>query len=196
VPLDRRRRDFEQRRGFLHRQAGEIAQFHHPRLVRGDGGERAQGLIQPLDIEAQIQPRLHRIAGFIDRHVADVGPAAFQGAAMAGVIDQDASHGFGGGAIEVPPVLELQLAQAGQPQVGFVDQRRGLQRVFRALAPQDAIGNPAKLRVHALDQRLEGGGVSGVPPIEQLRDVFHTWRRNPHFKLNELFVGSSPPCRV
>jgi CSLREA domain-containing protein len=94
--------------------------------------------------------------------MAHVGAAALQRLAMPGVVDQDATHGLGGRSIEMPPVLELQLAQAGQAQIRLVHQGSRLQRVFRALAAEDAIGHAPKLRVHALDQRLERGTIAGV----------------------------------
>jgi hypothetical protein len=47
-----------------------------------------------------------------------------------GVVDEDAAHGFGAGGEEVAAAVPaLPLLHVHQAQVGFVDQRGGLQRL-------------------------------------------------------------------
>ncbi len=53
-------------------------------------------------------------------------PAAFVGLLAAGLIDEDAAHGLGGGGKKVPTTIPSLIALvADEANVGFVDQRRG-----------------------------------------------------------------------
>src|SRR5262249_2561360 len=76
----------------------------------------------------------------------------------AGVLDEDAAHGLGGGGEEVAAPLPVRpRARADQPQVGLVDQGGRLQRLARLLLSQALGGEAAQLVV---DQRQQlGGGV-------------------------------------
>ena len=60
-------------------------------------------------------------------------PAALLPPFAAGVLNQDAPHGLGRGSEEVFAVLPVILPGADQPQVGFVNEGRGLERLARSL---------------------------------------------------------------
>ena len=54
---------------------------------------------------------------------------------VASVIHQDAPHQLSRDRKEVRAVLPLNVARVDQPQIGLIDQRRGLQRYAVSFAP-------------------------------------------------------------
>ena len=54
----------------------------------------------------------------------------------AGLLDQDAAHGLGGGGKEMAPAVPVSLRRADQPQVRLVDEGSGLQRLPRLFLGQ------------------------------------------------------------
>jgi len=70
--------------------------------------------------------------------------------ARTGVIDQNPAHELRGKTDELCAALPVQVLLIEQAQVGFVNQRRPLQRVALTLTSQLSIGKPAQLPV---DQR-------------------------------------------
>jgi hypothetical protein len=89
------------------------------------------------------------------------------------VIDEDASHGFGGGAVEVPAPVEGHLLQALEPEIRLAYELGGLERVIRALVPQQVAREPAELVVHDAEQLFEGSRITAVPAIEEKGDITH-----------------------
>src|SRR5437867_2549960 len=66
----------------------------------------------------------------------------------AGEIDKDAAHQGSGDGEEVGSVPQRHMVGINQPEVGLVDQRRGLQRMARPFACHVAVREPAKLIVY------------------------------------------------
>jgi hypothetical protein len=98
------------------------------------------------------------------------------GAALAaGVVDEDAAHGLGRRGEEVAPAVPvLSPALADQPDVRFVDQGRGLERLAGRLVGQLQSRQFAQLVV---DQRQQLAGRVGLAPrggVQDLGDVAHT----------------------
>ena len=78
-----------------------------------------------------------RAAGVEGVEVGVLAPpaaAALLAALAAGVLDQDAAHGLGGGGEEVAAVGEGLVRVGRQAQVGLVDQGGGVERLARLLA--------------------------------------------------------------
>ena len=98
---------------------------------------------------------------------------ALQGAPLPRVVHQDPPHGLRRRPVEVSPVVEAGVANAGQPQIGLVHQGRRLKGVIRTLPAHVMCGQPAQLVVDQRHQRFEGRGVSGVPAGQQLGHVRH-----------------------
>ena len=94
----------------------------------------------------------------------------FVGALPAGVIDENAPHRAGGRAVEVPAILECRLAQADEPEIDLVDKGRGLQRVAAALVAKDGLRQMAEFPVDERHEFFQGPLITGLPPIEGLRD--------------------------
>jgi hypothetical protein len=60
----------------------------------------------------------------------------------------------------------LHISLIYQPQVGLVDERRGLQRVTGALAIHLASGHPPQLRINQGHQLVEGSLVTIAPGVK------------------------------
>ena len=52
-------------------------------------------------------------------------------------------------------------------------ERRRLQRVIDALAPQEVVGDALQLRIDDIQQLLERVGIALVPPIEESGYIAH-----------------------
>ena len=87
------------------------------------------------------------------------------------VVDEDASHQLRGDAVEVRAVLPADVLLVYQPEVGFVNQRGGLQCVAGALPADVLAGQPAQLPVDQRHQRVERRPVAVAPGHEQLRHL-------------------------
>ena len=96
-----------------------------------------------------------------------------------GAVDQDPAHDLCGDTKEVSPVPPIDLPLIDESQVGFVDERRRLQRVPGPLATQLAPGDAAQLGIYERQQLVEGTVIPPTPIIEQRRDV----RRWGHHQL-------------
>ena len=98
-------------------------------------------------------------------------PAALEPVTPARVIHQDVAHRARRHREEVGAVGPSLLFLIGQPEVGLMDERRGLQGVARLPARQITTGHPVQLIVdqgqHGLDRRL----VSLPLSAEHLRDL-------------------------
>src|SRR5262249_2318666 len=108
----------------LTRQSGEIAQFHELRLKRIVFRQAMQRRVQCQEVE--VWRGCDQAVGVR----ASTLPAAAVLATLlaAGVVNQDAAHGLGGGGKEMPAVVPVRVAAAAQEtQVGLVNQRRGLE---------------------------------------------------------------------
>ena len=68
-------------------------------------------------------------------------------------------------------VLPLHPLVVDQADVGFVDQRRGLEAVIGSLAPHIPVGEPAEFGVHDGCQRVECAVVAVAPCTEKGTDV-------------------------
>ena len=112
----------------------------------------------------------------------DARPAAalLRGPLAAGVLDQDAAHGLGGGREEVAAAVPvLGVGRADEPEVRLVDQGGGLEGLAGLLAGQPGGGELAQLVV---DEREQLGGGLWVPgrAAAEAGESRPTWREcNP-----------------
>ncbi len=124
----------------LHAQPGEVPQLHQLSRLAILGCQTGQRLIDGQDL---MRPCVDREVGLeqVDAHTF---AAMLLTPALPCVLDQDASHGLGGGGKEVAaavPALDSILVD--QPEVRLVNQGRGLERLPGQLA---AIFPAASLR--------------------------------------------------
>ena len=107
---------------FAEGSTAEVTQAHelgHPRV---DRGQSVEGLVDREDVVIGVASGK---AVQVDRHLP---PRPALGChAGAGVVNEDSPHGLGGGGEEVAAAVELLISD--QPQVGFVNQRGGVEGV-------------------------------------------------------------------
>ncbi len=79
----------------------------------------------------------------------------------AGVFDQNPAHGFGRGRKEMPAAIPGPVGLAAdQSQIGFVDERGGLERLPRRLSRQPLCSEPPQLVVDERQQLASGAGLA------------------------------------
>jgi hypothetical protein len=133
--------------------------------ARIDLFERVEGFIQ----RQQIVGRLRRDnVSFVDLQQLWI-VAALACAATARSIDEDLPHQPRGDGVEMRAILPLETPDVQQPQVGFVDECRGLQRLARALVRHLSFGQPGELLVDDRNQGREGVFVARAPGMQQFR---------------------------
>lgn len=91
-------------------------------------------------------------------------------ASRAGVVDQHAAHDLGHRAHELPLVGSARRVLPRQAQVHLVDQRRGLERVVRPLAPQEIGGQAPHLVVGRHGGRCRDRGSEGTQGCSSSRN--------------------------
>src|SRR5262245_3564506 len=93
---------------------------------------------------------------------------------IAGVVDENAAHGLGGGSNEMTAVIPMQSSLATQPpQVGFVDQPSRLQRLPRLLLTQMSRRQLAQLFADQGQKLLRGAWVALLNRGQNARHVGH-----------------------
>jgi hypothetical protein len=92
-------------------------------------------------------------------------------ASLARVVDEHAPHHLGGDAEELGTVTPLHAPLIDQSQVGFVYQRRRLQRVLVPLVPHRAGCLPVQLLVDGRDQAIGCGPLAAAPREQERGDV-------------------------
>src|SRR5262245_17864239 len=117
-----------------------------------------QGQLLQRFMEGQQLVVRHRRGEARFRHLhALLQTAALGRLTAAGLVNQDAAHRFGGGGEEVAPAVPVpDLVRAHEPEVGFVDQGGGLQRLPRLLLGQ-LLGSELPQLVVDQRQQLLGG---------------------------------------
>ena len=88
-----------------------------------------------------------------------------------GVVNHDAPHQLRGRRNKVVPVLPERLRVIDQPQVGFVQDRGGLQGVTGTLPPHVMVGQPVQFGLHQRKQLLQRSLISSAPVTEQLGNL-------------------------
>ncbi len=117
----------------FYRESPKEAQFDDPALLRIHNSQFIQGIMHGQKIRIRLSGNTIRIR---QREAVAVGAAALGCVALAGMVDQNAAHQLGGNTQELRAVLPSRLPLVHQPQIGFVDQCGGLQRMPRVLPPQ------------------------------------------------------------
>jgi hypothetical protein len=150
--------------------------------------QRAQGVIQRHDID---RPRLRDIDADRQRHL--MRGAALGGLMAARVVDQDLSHQARRDGDEVRAILRGGRPSVEEPEVGFVDQGFGFERVRATLAAQVAVRDGAQLVVDERHQRVQRGLVARAPLDEQFRHAFRGRRHGRSFPDPLDFAEDSLP---
>jgi hypothetical protein len=100
--------------------------------------------------------------------------AVFLATFVASVFDEDAAHGFGGGGEKVAAVLPaLWLFNVNQPQIGFVNERSGLQCVPGVFIGHARTGEPSQLVIDDWQQLGRGFRVAIANGHQYLCHIGH-----------------------
>jgi hypothetical protein len=78
------------------------------------------------------------------------------------VVHENAAHHLRGDAEEMRPVLPGYSVLVNQPQIRFVDNRGGRQRVISALAAEVRARQPAQLSVDKRHELVKGLSAAGI----------------------------------
>ena len=173
-PLDRAKRHIERRGRFLIGQTEEELQLN-------DG---AQLRVFTLENDQQL---VYRERGFHLRSVGNGRPVGgFDGndirlGAGPCVVDQITTHRARRDGDEMTPVLPFEGARAGDPEVGFVDERRWCERVAGTFAAHVTAREPAQIGEDQLDHTGFGATTALPPLLEKTRDfavlgIVHAYR--------------------
>jgi hypothetical protein len=161
MPVQRPLGHPEDRRGLIHRQAGEIAQKDDLGLERVADFEFLERLV---DREYVVRGRVQNSAARVQRPAAPAATAR-RSDVPSSLFDQDVSHGACCGEEEVLPAFPGHIAVTGNPQVRLVDQGGGLEGFARSLVGQLLCGQFSQLVV---DQRQEICNCLSVPGLRRL----------------------------
>ncbi len=85
----------------------------------------------------------------------------------AGIIHQDAAHEPSADREEMSTVVPLDVLNVDEPEIGFVDQRGGLQSVAATLVHQAALRDLAQLRINQDKDSLQSVAISAAPGSQQ-----------------------------
>src|SRR5262249_41315679 len=97
----------------------------------------------------------------------------------AGIVDEDAAHGLGGGREEVTAAVPvLGLFDVHQPQVRLVDQGGGLEGLARLLLGQPLGREPAQFVVDQRQELRGGGRIALLDGRQDTGDVAHAVKHN------------------
>src|SRR5205823_500472 len=95
------------------------------------------------------------------------------GTFSAGVIDQDATHRFGGGGEEMRTVVPLSIFMARELEPDFMDERGGLKCLTRCFLSHLVRREPAQFLIYQRKQLVGGTGICVVDGFEKSGKVAH-----------------------
>jgi len=174
LPLHRGHGDIEGGGRLADGHAREVSEHDDSGLARVVALEAIERLVQGQDVDGG--------SGNGRRHVVQVQALAaatpFEAGLAPGLVDQDLTHGLGGGPEEMPAAVPARLVVPEQTQVRLVDEGRGLERRPRAQHCHPRLGDPVQL---AVDQRQQLGGsiaVAVIGGVQEVRD--RPWRPVGH----------------
>ncbi len=139
----------------------EVTQAHELGDPRVDRGQSVKGLVDGEDVVIGVASGK---AVQVDRHLPP--RSALRCHAGAGVVNENSSHGFGGGGEEVAAAVEQLISD--EPQVGFVNERGGIEGVARGFGCHARSGELSQLIV---DKRQQLGGGLAVAGLGGIREV-------------------------
>ena len=147
---------------FLQAEPAEEAHFDRAHFAGIESLQRVHGIVQGHQSRRLLSADQGRFVQGQVRHAA----SAFQIAAPR-VVHQNAAHQLRRNGEKMGAVLPLHAVVVHQPQVGFVDQGRGLQAVAGALARHVAVRQAVKLLIDDRRQPFERIPVSLAPGAQQ-----------------------------
>src|SRR6266496_2972510 len=173
------RRNFQDRGCFLDAEPAEVSQLNNLALVRKNFSQIMQRFIQGDYFRGAF---LRHYCGFVESYFARVA-AALGIVFTSRMIDQNLAHRLRGHGEEVGAVSPVRrMILAHQLEVGFIDQRGGLQCMFRTLALHVAVRAPAQILINKRRQLVERSLIPLTPGIKQPGHFM--WRGWSHLNLS------------
>lgn len=127
--------------------AGEEVQFDHLHEPRVVPRQRIERVVERQDVDARLGDLNRKV---VEGHMGELA-APLQRGVLAGVFDQDAAHGLGGGAEEMGPVLPWgRVVRQAQPS--FVDERCGLKGMPGSLTAEKPPSQKPEFAIELLHQ--------------------------------------------
>jgi hypothetical protein len=161
VIIGRRGGDADRLGRLLDRKSGKKAEPDDVGLAAILGLQRREGLVQGDQVDTgPLDGGLNRV-----EVNALAIPTGLRAGLPASVLDQDAAHGLGRCGEKVPTAIPtLGRIPLDEPQVGFVDQGRGLERLTRLLLRQPLGRELAQLVINQGQQLL---GRFRITPLDR-----------------------------
>jgi len=115
--------------------------------------------------------RLNRPVGVVQCRTGTV-PASLERPALASVVDDDLTHGARRDPEEVAAVFDGSSTLIDELQVGFMDERRGIEnRAVGPAAPQGTAGEPPELWIDEMEQGVDRIRRSPARGLQNPRDL-------------------------
>jgi len=182
VALDGAGRDVEDLSDLFDREAAEVAELDDAGLAGVVGGEAGEGLIDGGDFFEAVGRN-----GEVVVHLDAVEAAgATLGIVLACVVNEDLTHDVGGKADKVGAAVPVDVF-ASEAEIGFVDERGGLESVVGALATHIGLGESVEFGINEREEALGGGGVAVVHSFEELS--YFSWLGIGHAAIVERVGG-------
>lgn len=162
VAFDSGAGDVQGRGDFMLRKTGEELHLDDAGLAGVDGLQPRERLIDGQDVGIGVDH-----SGGVSELDLQGSAAAALGEAGARVVDENVAHDGGGDGEKVAAVADLDRRLAEEPDVDFMNQRRGLERVGVLFAGQSSLGENPQLFVNLRDEQVAGGGIALAPAADQ-----------------------------
>ena len=148
-------------------QTGEEAQLNDPALLGVKLGEILKRVVEHDHIQVG---RLRRESALLQRYLASAA-ATLVRPMSASILNQDLAHELGRHSKKVCPILPLRKLPPHQPNVSFMDKRRALQGMVRALPLQKIVRHATQFAVDDGHESVERFTITVAPTHEQLSDL-------------------------
>jgi hypothetical protein len=169
VALGRSERNPEGLGGLNHGQSGEEAELYQLCREGIDPVQPLEGFVQGHEVLA-LDAGNHVDLGQLHA----VGSAAVTDAPLAPrLLDEDAAHRLRGGGEEVAPAVPSRIFGPYKSKIGFVHQRRGLERLAGCFTGKLLRGQTAQFGVDQREQLLCGPRIALLDGREDSGNVIH-----------------------
>ena len=171
LALDRGRRDVEGLGCLADRQAAEETEFDHLCRPGVEIGQPRQGLVECEQVDGGLVGAGHIL---VERQT-DWRIPTFDRGPRAAALHQNPAHGDRRDGGKVRAIFPWASSGSREPEIGFVDERCGLDGLSRRIVPDITPGHPTQLLIHERHQHgggFTGGGIGGtvVPrPVAAVR---------------------------
>ncbi len=181
LALDRAFRQIQDLRNLRLSETGKETEFHDFRLLSGEPLKLFEGFIElqnnfVLGRSGDLNLLQRDLLGVLA--VPHTEPAA-------GAVYEDMSHGFGGGAEEMPAVLPSLILIADQPQISLMHQGGSLQSLSGRQEGHFVGSESAQFLIDQREQFVSGFAVAVLDPLEDLGHIAHATKLNCEQRLIE-----------